>query len=295
MLGGFTCPWCGYYNANDESRCGRCGQRLPPPGVARWIKQLGDPSLLVTRALLALNVGVFGLQYLDAQAAGANPLERMPISTLLRFGALSNGLETSEPLRLLAACFVHMGPIHLLFNMLALVQLGRVGERAVGATRFLVAYVLSGVVGFAVSGVWYALGEGGRPYVTAGASGAIFGLTGLLVAGLAVRRDPRWKEILVQQLLYSFFLYFVLKTNQAAHLGGLVVGIGLGVVFWVEKPSWRLSPLVTALAALGALATVVSLVFPHTTPLWRQAREAELRFQESRRFQEPRITPRRGP
>lgn len=247
--------------------------------------------MLVTKTLLALNVGVFGLQYLDAQAVGANPLERMPVSTLLRFGALSNGLETSEPPRLLAACFVHMGPIHLLFNMLALVQLGRVGEQAVGAIRFFVTYMLSGVVGFAVSGVWYALGEGGRPYLTAGASGAVFGLTGLLVAGLAVRRDPRWKEILVQQLLYSFLLYFALKTNQAAHLGGLVVGMGLGVIFWVEKPSWRLSSGIAILAFLGALATIGSLIFPHRTGLWRQVREAEFRLQESRLFQEPRIEP----
>jgi rhomboid protease GluP len=291
MLGGFNCPWCGYYNANDEAHCGRCGQRLPPPGVARWMKRLGDPALLVTKTLVFLNVVVFALQYLDAQGTGANPLERMPISTLLRFGALSNGMETSEPIRLLSACFVHMSPMHILFNMLALVQLGRIGEQALGATRFLVAYVASGVAGFAVSGVWYALGEGGRPYITAGASGAVFGLTGLLVAGLAVRRDPRWKEILVQQLIYSFFMYYALKTNQAAHLGGLVVGLGFGVLFWVEKPTWRIAPVVSALAALCALATVASLVLPHTSPLWRQAREAEIRFQESRRFQEPRIHP----
>ncbi|MCU0655311.1 MAG: rhomboid family intramembrane serine protease [Polyangiaceae bacterium] len=286
MLGGFNCPWCGYYNANDEKSCGRCGQRLPPPGVARLLRRLGGPRLLATKTLVFLNVLIFALQYLDAQGAGANPLERMPASTLLRFGALTNGLEWSEPVRLLSACFVHMSPLHLLFNMMALVQLGRVGEEGVGPGRFLVSYVASGVAGFAVSGLWYQLGEGGRPYITAGASGAVFGLTGLLVAGLAVRRDPRWKEILVQQLIYSFLMYYALRTNQAAHLGGLVAGVAFGVVFWLEKPSWRLAGPVAIATALSALGCLASLVLPHTSPLWKQARAMELRYQESRRFQE---------
>lgn len=291
MLGGFTCPWCGYYNANDEAHCGRCGQRLPPPGVARLLKSLGNPSLLVTKTLVFLNVVVFLLQFLDAQSTGANALERMPVSTLLRFGALTNGLEWTEPARLLASCFVHMSPMHILFNMMALVQLGRIGEEAIGPTRYLVTYVVSGVLGFVASGLWYALGEGGKPYITAGASGAIFGLTGLLVAGLAVRRDPRWKELLVQQLIYSFIMYFALHTNQAAHLGGLVVGIAFGALFFVEKPEWKLSPLVAVLATLCGLASIASLVIPHTSSLWRQARRMELQHQESRRFQERRIEP----
>jgi len=291
MLGGFSCPWCGHYNANEDRRCGRCGQSLPPPGLARLFRQLGSPELIVTKTLLFLNIAVFGLQFMDARSIGANPLQSMPISTLLRFGALSNGLELSEPARLLAACFVHMSPMHILFNMMALVQLGRIGEQALGPMRFAVTYTLSGVAGFLVSGLWYTLGEGGKPYITAGASGAVFGLTGLLVAGLAVRRDPRWKEVLVQQLVYSFLMYYALHTNQAAHLGGLVVGLVLGVIFWVETPTWNLSPVVAVAAALCLLATVVSLVLPHASPLWREARAAELRRLESRSFREPKIVP----
>lgn len=291
MLGGFPCPWCGHYNANDEASCLRCGQRLPPAGVARLLRQLGSPALIVTKTLVFLNIAVFLFQFLDARMLGANPLERIPISTLLRFGALTNGLEMSEPIRLLSACFVHMGPMHLVFNMMALVQLGRIGEEALGPTRFLVTYVLSGVAGFVVSGLWYALGEGGKPYITAGASGAVFGLTGLLVAGLAVRRDPRWKEILVQQLVYSFAMYYLLHTNQAAHLGGLVVGLVMGVIFWLESPRWNLSLPAAGLAGLCTLATVASLVLPHTSPLWQRVREAERQTLESRRFHERPLDP----
>lgn len=258
------------------------------------MKQLGNPSLLVTKTLVFVNVVIFLLQYLDAQSIGVNGLSSMPISTMLRFGALTNGLEWTEPARLLAACFVHMSPMHILFNMVALVQLGRIGEEALGPSRFLVTYVISGILGFVASGLWYALGEGGKPYITAGASGAIFGLTGLLVAGLAVRRDPRWKELLVQQLIYSFLMYFALHTNQAAHLGGLGVGLFFGALFFVERPTWKLSPIVAGTAVLCGLASLISLLVPQASPLWRQARDMEIKRQESRRFQEPpiRMTPR---
>ncbi|RYE84274.1 MAG: rhomboid family intramembrane serine protease [Myxococcales bacterium] len=289
MLGGSPCPWCGHYNANDEARCGRCDQRLPPASLGRFLRRLDPESAPVTRALIAVNVVIFLLQFADGRALDASPTGSMPISTLLRFGALTNGLETAEPLRLLAACFVHMSAMHLLFNMMALWQLGRAGEAALGSTRLLVTYVLTGIAGFAVSGVWYALGEGGRPYITAGASGAIFGLTGLVVAGLAVRRDPRWKEILVQQLIYSFLMYYVLHTNQAAHLGGLVVGIGAGVLFSVESPRWRLGPVMAVAGAASTLAVIASLVAAQLSPLWGPVRAAEMARFQRRHGGEPRI------
>lgn len=289
MLGGSPCPWCGHYNATDEARCGRCEQRLPPASLGRFLRRLDPESAPVTRALVAVNVVVFLLQFADGRALDASPTGNMPVSTLLRFGALTNGLETGEPLRLLAACFVHMSAMHLVFNMMALWQLGRAGEAALGSTRLLVTYVLTGIAGFAVSGVWYALGEGGRPYITAGASGAIFGLTGLVVAGLAVRRDPRWKELLVQQLIYSFLMYYVLHTNQAAHLGGLVVGIGAGVLFSVESPRWRLGPVMAVAAAASTLAVIVSLLAAQLSPLWGPVRAAELARFQRRYGGEPRI------
>ncbi len=289
MLGGSPCPWCGHYNATDEARCGRCEQRLPPASLGRFLRRLDPESAPVTRALVAVNVVVFLLQFADARALDASPISSMPISTLLRFGALSNGLETSEPARLLAACFVHMRADHILFNMLSLGLLGRAGEAVFGSTRLLVTYVLTGIAGFAVSGVWYALGEGGRPYITAGASGAIFGLTGLVVAGMAVRRDPRWKEMLVQQLVYSFIMYKALNTNQAAHLGGLVVGIGAGVLFSVESPRWRLGPVMAVAAGASTLAVIVSLVAVQLSPLWGPVRAAELARFQRRYGGEPRI------
>ena len=289
MLGGSPCPWCGYYNANGEARCGRCDKRLPPASVGRWLRRLDPASAPVTRALVAINVLVFLLQLADGRTIGMNVTDSMPHSTLLRFGALTNGLETAEPARLLAACFVHMSVMHILFNMMGLVQLGRVGEAALGSTRLLVTYVLSGIVGFVVSGVWYALGEGGRPYVTAGASGAIFGLAGLVIAGLAVRRDPRWKEMFVNLLVYSFLMYFGLHTNQAAHLGGLVVGLGAGVLFAVETPRWRLDPVFAVLAAVCALAIPVSLVLPQTSSVWHRLRTVEKLRIERRNNPEPPI------
>lgn len=296
MAGGFLCPWCRGYNASDERVCGRCGRRLPSSGVSAVLRSFFGVELLATKALLVANIFIYALQTADMMsqsgpAAFFSSLERMNISTLLRFGALTNGLEIAEPFRLLSACFVHMSLLHIIFNMMALVQLGRVGEEALGTARFLITYVFSGILGFAASGAWYLWGEQGRPYITAGASGAVFGITGLVIAGLAVRRDPRWKEVLVQQLVYSFIMYYALKTNQAAHLGGLVVGIGLGVVFWLEARPWKLAWAANTLAALSTLAILASLALPHRSSIWRSAREAERIREERRRFQEPQIVP----
>lgn len=283
------CPWCGHYNANDASTCHRCGQRLPSAGVARVMRGVLSTELWATKLLLGINVAVFLFQVLDAGAGHAGMITGMPISTLLRFGALSNGLELSEPYRLLSACFVHMGLMHIVFNMMSMVQLGRVGEGAIGGVRLLLTYVLTGIVGFGASGLWYAYGQGGAPYITAGASGAIFGITGLVIASMAMRGNQLWKQVLIQQLIFSFIMYFGLHTNQAAHLGGLVVGLGLGVFFSIEGRSTKLDPVLHLAGAISLLGIVASLLLPHRSGLWREVRAAEQAREDARRFAEPPI------
>src|SRR5262249_22626049 len=96
----------------------------------------------------------------------------------LRFGGLSlrGGNPLADPWQLLSAVFVHIGIIHFGFNMFALVNLGRSAEALVGPARFLIAYVVTGVVGFATTVVLSFFSPQGTG--TAGASGALFGLMG---------------------------------------------------------------------------------------------------------------------
>ena len=245
-------------------------------------------ELWATKLLVGVNLAIFLFQMLDA-GGGGQGISTMPRSTLLRFGALMNGLEWSEPYRLLAACFVHMSAMHIIFNMMAMVQLGRAGESFIGGVRLLLTYVITGILGFVVSGLWYAYGQGGAPYVTAGASGAIFGITGLVIASMAMRGNQLWKRVLIEQIVFSFIMYFGLHTNQAAHLGGLVVGLGMGVFFTLEGRSAKLDPALHIAGVISLVGILAALILPHRSPLWREFRVAEQAREDARRFAEPPI------
>ena len=101
----------------------------------------------------------------------------------IRFGSNFGPLTwTGEEWRLLTSAFLHFGLIHIALNMFALYQGGGLVERLFGSTRFAVIYLLSALSGSVASGWWDPLRN------SAGASGAIFGVYGALLAFLAVRR-----------------------------------------------------------------------------------------------------------
>jgi rhomboid protease GluP len=277
--GGDNCPFCWHYNPNDARRCGRCDQVLPPPGASRFLRDILGEELWATKVLFVINVFVFACEMADAgkQAFGLS-LVGVPMSTLVRFGAIAGPVGANEPYRVLSACFVHMGIIHVGMNMMSLIDLGRTGESSVGGARFTIAYVVTGIVGFFVSNLWY----GADGAITAGASGAVFGLLGMLLGGMAVRRDPRWKDMLVRTLLFSVVFYYMLRTNQAAHMGGLVTGIALGVLFAVESRPWRRAIVMNLLAAVMLVGCIVSLVLPHRARVWREIRAYEVARKEGR-------------
>jgi rhomboid protease GluP len=278
-LGGFNCPFCNFYNANDERTCSRCERRLPPPMLAGVFRALKLSELPATKILGALSVIVFGLQVADAGGIGGDFLRGMQMSTLLRFGAITTETAWSEPYRWLASCYVHMGVMHIGMNMLALADLGKQGEERVGSGLFAVSYVLTGIAGFVASALWY----GHDPYITAGASGAVFGLMGVTLGERARRGDKSWREMLVRALVLSFVYYFLLHTNQAAHLGGLALGLGLGY-FATHRLTIKYPAGLAFAAAGGIVLSLVCLVLPHLSPRWRAVRERERTQQLEQRF-----------
>ena len=132
----------------------------------------------VTPTIIALNVAVFIVML----AAGADLIRPNP-AILIRFGSNYGPLTwTGEEWRLLTSAFLHFGILHLALNMFALYQGGALIERLFGSTRFALVYLLSALSGSVVSGWWDPLRN------SAGASGAIFGVYGALLAFMAVRR-----------------------------------------------------------------------------------------------------------
>jgi membrane associated rhomboid family serine protease len=283
-----ACRACGAINGADFDRCVRCGAAISPlAGTADRLRTYMDgESLAATKAIAALTLFVFALQSMASLArAKGSPVEALlggHVVDSFRFGALlvSRAAVANEPWRLLSAVFVHYGAIHAIMNLLGLASFGRMAEPAVGSARFFLAYVVTGVAGFAIT-VGFEILTGGGGYPTAGASGAVFGMSGLVLGILLRRRNPQWKQFAVQAVLYGVLFGFMVnatnagfRINNSAHLGGLVVGIGFGLVYAgrVGAPAAvrRRSDLWTNVAALtAAAACLASLALAQRSPLWR--------------------------
>jgi rhomboid protease GluP len=216
---------------------------------------LGSLSRLpVTSGLILACVTVYvGVAYLG-QAAGVAPwnvgLISQPGPVLFRGALVPALVAEGEWWRLLSSIFLHSGFVHLAFNMMSLYFLGSFAEATFGRSRFLALYVLSGVAG----GIAYLyFGQFDRPAV--GASGAIFGLLGVIF-GFALRRGSfSWQNPLIRQLLILTALnlyigFSVPNISNTAHIGGLVGGLAFG---------WLMAPTVYARKKLKA-ATPVMIV-----------------------------------
>ena len=186
----------------------------------------GQPFLL-TQVIVGINVLVF----LAMVLSGVSPMSptRLQLGTWgATFAPLSLG---SQPWRMLASNYVHIGVIHIFFNMWCLWNLGRLAERIFDRWTYLLVYTASGIAGSLASLWWHPQGIG------AGASGAIFGLAGGLIAVLYLGKLPMAKEALKPTLkslvtfaAYNLFFGLVPGIDNAAHLGGLAAGLALGAI-----------------------------------------------------------------
>ena len=135
--------------------------------------------------------------------------------------------------RLFTSCFLHIGVIHLVLNMYALITIGPILEPVMGSVRFILFYILAGIAGSATSFFWY------ESTVSAGASGAIFGMYGLFLVLLQAKLagTENRKNLIASVLIFiAYNLFFGLKggVDNAAHLGGLASGIVLGGIYFVS-------------------------------------------------------------
>lgn len=185
---------------------------------------------VVTWILLAAIVVVFGL---ETVAGGSTETE-----VLVRLGAKVTPLIVAgEYWRLLTAMFLHIGVFHLLFNGYALVAIGTELERIFGPVRFAIIYFLAGLLGSLAS---YAFSY----TLSAGASGAIFGVIGALAAFFILHRERlgAWGRARLGNIAFligiNLFLGFTRPgIDNLGHIGGLIGGLGLG---WALAPRYRL-------------------------------------------------------
>lgn len=212
----------------------------PPAGRPSFLQQLRAAPVSAT--LFALCVLVF----IAAERAGSTNDPQ----TLLQFGATWRGLVwRGEWWRLFTSMFLHIGVVHLVWNLYAGFSWTAPFERLVGPGRFLVVYLLSGLAGSAVSII-------GHDAVSAGASGALFGVVG---GSIVVQRKvheswralwalPDMRRNLLMMAVWLAIGPFV-GFDSYAHGGGLVAGAAL---------SWTLLPV--RWGNLGAALAAIALV-----------------------------------
>jgi rhomboid protease GluP len=253
---------------------------VTPPDASpdlRLIELLRGPArtMPVTWALLAANVAVFVVML--RYGAG---LWHTSSAVQLAWGAnFGPATQDGEWWRLATAMFLHFGLVHLALNMFALWDVGRLVERLYGSWRFLAIYVGSGLAGNLVSLVIQ-----GNKAVSGGASGAIFGIMGALLVCLARERehiDPnefRWlfggaAVFAAGSLAFGFLVPGI---DNAAHVGGLVSGALLGIVYARTLARERaVAPWLRAAAAAVLAAAVVGFVRAIPEPRYRLSEELE--------------------
>lgn len=222
-----------------------------------WLKRL--PEAPVSSLLLGINVVVFVVM-----ALGGHKFFAFDTETLVRGGAnvvLSPGTRVEiSHWRWLTATFVHVNLVHIFMNMMFLVQLGVLSERFVGGGLLAAAYLVTGVAGNLLSTSWAA--HKGSPLLSAGASGAIMGILGM-VAVLAWQAGAKpLAKLLLKNALFIVALGVGLSVSghglldNGAHVGGVLTGAALG---WIRsRRPGPLPPLVNRLLVVAALALTVA-------------------------------------
>jgi membrane associated rhomboid family serine protease len=249
------CPDC-MVTASVGFQCPECvaeGNRGVRQARTTFGGRVHGDTAVVTKALIAINVAVFLLAL-----AGGEPFVRR--FALIAFDPLGgDGVAQGGWYRLLTSTFLHQQVLHIGLNMFALWMFGPPLEALLGRARFLGLYLLCGLAGSAVS---YAF----NPPVIAGlgASGAIFGLVG---AAVVVNRQMR--SNITGLLVYLAILllpgFLIPGIDWRAHLGGLVAGLVLGLVFAYAPRAHRAAYHLAA--GIGLAAAVLALVVTRTAQL----------------------------
>lgn len=157
---------------------------------------------------------------------------------LLNHGAMSvPRLQDGEYYRLFTSMFLHFGFEHLMNNMVTLVLIGWNLEIEIGKIKFMLIYILSGLGGNVLS-AWYEVWTAGFS-ISAGASGAIFGIIGALLY-VALRNHGRIGDISGKGIIFMIIisLYYGFTSSgidNLAHIGGLVTGFVLGVLLYWKR------------------------------------------------------------
>ncbi|MES2209529.1 MAG: rhomboid family intramembrane serine protease [Chloroflexota bacterium] len=249
--------------AEIASRLGWLAKETGDSGAARryFARSRGDgPAIQLAQLIIGATV-LISFYALSADGSG------LALALALDKQALAAG----EIYRLFSVALVHANLVHLLVNMYALYLLGPLVERTWGSVMFGVFYLVTAAAASAASFLV-------SPNISVGASGAIFGLVGVLLAGTRIHRPmldrraraliPQLGTIVVINLAFGFL--FAGTVDNAAHIGGLLAGLWLGLFvppghvrtmrdFWQAQHGGELGQRSRLIAAIGILGLIAAI------------------------------------
>jgi rhomboid protease GluP len=209
-------------------------------------------------------IGVSVLVYVGLLLGGDGLFDSVRRSQALRWGALEGRLGLAEPWRFLTAMFVHFSLLHVGLNVLSLRSLGHDLEDSIGAARVTLIFLGTGIGGFVVSQIWYT-----PVHLTGGISGGVFGLLGAAAGWRYAQGDEQWKRLAMTGAGYAAVMALLPMQmfNNAAHVGGLVLGAALAWALFRVGRSRSVERTLNGLAVVLVLAMGVSIVLSLTSPL----------------------------
>jgi membrane associated rhomboid family serine protease/antitoxin component YwqK of YwqJK toxin-antitoxin module len=203
----------------------------------------------ITLFLIIANTVIFGILAIKQQSlmmsSGSDVLAMISAGANLDVLTLDG-----QPWRIITCMFLHFGILHLAVNMYGLYSLGRFIEPGLGSLRFIILYFICGIVA-SIASLFYVSYTPG-----AGASGAIFGLCGYVIAAQVISTNWDWsklKEVLANVMVFvviNVIIALSLPVDTAAHIGGALTGLIVAVLqfkFRMLVSAWALTILMILL------------------------------------------------
>jgi rhomboid protease GluP len=264
-----------------------------PRGAARSVPLWDYPA---TYLLMGINFAVFAAMFssgpflglIHEHAWSSLWTASFDVDTLVRFGATASPLvQQGQWWRLATGTFIHVTVLHILLNMWCLWNLGLLGEPLLGRRGLVAVYLITGTAGMMLSYGWSLLT--GQVALVAGASGAVFGIAGILIVLLSNRElSLPWEELRGLRRQVIFFavanlaigmtpqvmgmasvnqlramhldLSALPRIDNTAHVGGFLSGLALGLPLFPRMTSGRSSYRARQRIAFATAAFLLCLI-----------------------------------
>jgi rhomboid protease GluP len=252
---------CGAIITQKDKFCPRCESKISPCfiGVIKRIFGL-DKAHIASATALFLFISIADFVFILTHGNSSSLIS--PDNNILFLAGAQITPFNGDWWRFFTAIFVHIGLAHLGFNIIALLKLGPVLEEILGFTRFFSIFLLTGLAGSVATMLFI------PNCISAGASGALFGLIGVGITYFHRARQIRIRQFFVRWAIYGFLFGMFTGANNMAHAAGALAGIFLGMFIEerqkrrkIDNTMWLLLSVFLGILLIGSfILLIISIV-----------------------------------